>query len=154
MLTSQHIPIHSLPTEDPKDPLQSLPMELLSDPSCGLLPGSKFSDSPPLPAVYTDVTVVPEHEKQELKQTIANLEGSIHDFTRCQSTFFGVNRSLICWTWKCRRDIAAEAEAEIVGWKQKVGIKQRNWYQRYKYAGIGSHHPPFQMNKTLTLEFF
>lgn len=69
----------SLPREDLKDPLESLPMGSHSDPSCGLLPSSKFSDSPPLPTVYTDVTVVPEHEKHELKQTIANLEGLVHN---------------------------------------------------------------------------
>ncbi len=50
-----------------------------SDPSGRSLPPSRFSDSQPLPAAYTDVSVVPEHEKQELERTIANLEGSVRD---------------------------------------------------------------------------
>ena len=31
----------------------------------------------PVPALYIDVTVVPEQEKQELEQTISTLEGEI-----------------------------------------------------------------------------
>ena len=31
----------------------------------------------PVPALYTDVTVVPEQERQELEQTISTLEGEI-----------------------------------------------------------------------------
>ncbi|KAM1549563.1 hypothetical protein ACFX15_010117 [Malus domestica] len=42
------------------------------------LPSIDFSDSPPpLPTICTDVNVVPEHEKNELQQSISNLEGEI-----------------------------------------------------------------------------
>ncbi|XP_057498459.1 kinesin-like protein KIN-14U [Actinidia eriantha] len=43
----------------------------------GLLSASEMPESPPFPAVSTDVNVVPEHEKNELETKIANLEGEI-----------------------------------------------------------------------------
>ncbi|PSS24881.1 Kinesin-like protein [Actinidia chinensis var. chinensis] len=43
----------------------------------GLLSASKMPESPPFPAVFTDVNVVPQLEKKELETKIANLEGEI-----------------------------------------------------------------------------
>ncbi|XP_042516391.1 kinesin-like protein KIN-14U isoform X2 [Macadamia integrifolia] len=43
----------------------------------GFPPVSGLPISPPTPAVYMDVNVVPEHEKEELQRTILNLEGDI-----------------------------------------------------------------------------
>ncbi|OWM62996.1 hypothetical protein CDL15_Pgr020290 [Punica granatum] len=77
LASSEHIPVISLPTEDLKDPLNTPLMGSNSDPSGGFLPASRFSESQPLPAVCTDVTVIPEHEKQQLERTIANLEDEI-----------------------------------------------------------------------------
>ncbi|XP_043709890.1 kinesin-like protein KIN-14U [Telopea speciosissima] len=47
------------------------------DPFDGLPPVSELLISPPTPAVYMDVNVVPEHEKESLERTILNLEGEI-----------------------------------------------------------------------------
>ncbi|PRQ41964.1 putative minus-end-directed kinesin ATPase [Rosa chinensis] len=57
--------------------LESAPMESNPDSSDGLPPVSYLSDSPPLPATCTDVNVVPEHEKNQLQQSICSLEGEI-----------------------------------------------------------------------------
>jgi hypothetical protein len=43
----------------------------------GISPVSEFHDAPTIPAIYTDVNVVPEHEKNELKELILHLEGRI-----------------------------------------------------------------------------
>ncbi|KAK4744238.1 hypothetical protein SAY87_010550 [Trapa incisa] len=78
MLTSsEQICLISLPREDLKDPLESFPVGSPSDHSFELVPCSKLSNSQPLPAVCTDMTVSPEHEKDELKHAIANLEEEI-----------------------------------------------------------------------------
>ncbi|KAF8392541.1 hypothetical protein HHK36_022886 [Tetracentron sinense] len=59
----------------------SLPMEtplgMNPDSFEGLPLVSELLESPTTPAVYTDVNVVPEHEKKALEQTILNLEGEI-----------------------------------------------------------------------------
>nr|QWT43336.1 kinesin-like protein KIN14G [Citrullus lanatus] len=47
------------------------------DSSNGIPPTLVSSDLPPLPSVYTDVNIVPEHKKTELHQSILNLEGEI-----------------------------------------------------------------------------
>ncbi|XP_062004098.1 kinesin-like protein KIN-14U [Rosa rugosa] len=57
--------------------LESAPMESNPDSSDGLPPVSYSSDSPPLPATCTDVNVVPEQQKNQLQQSICNLEGEI-----------------------------------------------------------------------------
>lgn len=67
----------SLPFDDLTESLKSPPMELNSDSLDGYPPASESSDSAPLIHGYTDVTVVPEHEKHELEQTISDLEGEI-----------------------------------------------------------------------------
>ncbi|XP_030520776.1 kinesin-like protein KIN-14U isoform X2 [Rhodamnia argentea] len=67
----------SLPVDDLRPPLKPPPMGLNSDSLDGYPPATESSDSPPLIHGYTDVTVVPEHEKHELEQTISNLEGEI-----------------------------------------------------------------------------
>ncbi|GMN25304.1 hypothetical protein TIFTF001_000875 [Ficus carica] len=38
---------------------------------------SEMSDSPPLPTIFTDVNVIPEHDKNGLLQSMSNLEGEI-----------------------------------------------------------------------------
>lgn len=68
----EHMP---LPLDDLRESLKSPPMELNSDSLDGYPPASESSDSAPLIHGYTDVTVVPEHEKHELEQTISDLEG-------------------------------------------------------------------------------
>lgn len=68
----------SLHLEDPNGSLQlkSSPMGSNPDSLVGLPPVSDVSDSsPPLPSIYTDVNVVPEHQKNELERSISNLEG-------------------------------------------------------------------------------
>lgn len=67
----------SLPSVNVKEPLKSSPMESNPDSSDGFPPDSDLSDSPPLPTIYTDVNVVPEHEKNQLQLSISNLEGMI-----------------------------------------------------------------------------
>ncbi|XP_050384115.1 kinesin-like protein KIN-14U isoform X2 [Argentina anserina] len=52
-------------------------MESNPDPNDGLSAVSSYSESPPLPATCTDVNVVPEHENDQLQQTVCNLEGEI-----------------------------------------------------------------------------
>lgn len=47
------------------------------DSSNGIPPTLVSSDLPPLPSVYTDVNIVPEHKKTELHQSILNLEGEV-----------------------------------------------------------------------------
>lgn len=48
--------------------------EVSKSPSLDLNPDS-VDGSPPVSTVYTDVGVVPEHQKNELKHLISNLEG-------------------------------------------------------------------------------
>lgn len=67
----------SSPLDDLREPSKSTPMESHLDSLDGYAPASESSGSPHLIHGYTDVTVVPEHEKQELEQTISNLEGEI-----------------------------------------------------------------------------
>lgn len=40
----------------------------------GSLAAAEFPDSPPVSTIYTDVGVIPEHEKNEQEQLISNLE--------------------------------------------------------------------------------
>lgn len=67
----------TLPSENGIESLKSSPMGSDPDSLDGLPLASELPESPPLPAVYTDVNVIPEHEKQELEQTILNLEEEI-----------------------------------------------------------------------------
>jgi hypothetical protein len=62
----------SFPSENARESLKSPPMGSNPDSRDGLSPVS-----PSISAIYTDVNVVPEHEKNELKQIILNLEGRI-----------------------------------------------------------------------------
>lgn len=57
------------------EPLKSSPMESTLESSDGLPPVPDLPDSPPLPFICTDVNVVPEQQKNELEQSIINLEG-------------------------------------------------------------------------------
>ncbi|KAK9215317.1 hypothetical protein WN944_007322 [Citrus x changshan-huyou] len=59
------------------EPLKSSPMESTLESSDGLPPVPDLPDSPPLPFICTDVNVVPEQQKNELEQSIINLEGEI-----------------------------------------------------------------------------
>lgn len=67
----------SLVSVSAKESFQTSHMESNPDSIVGLPPVSYFSDSPPLPTICTDVNVIPEHEKNELQQSISNLEGEI-----------------------------------------------------------------------------
>ncbi|KAJ0013252.1 hypothetical protein Pint_20597 [Pistacia integerrima] len=70
----------SLHSEDAKGSLNLKSSLMGSNPDSldGLPPISDLSDSlPPLPSIYTDVNVVPEHQKTELEQSISNLEGEL-----------------------------------------------------------------------------
>jgi hypothetical protein len=67
----------SLPSENAMESLKSYPMGSSPDSLDGISPVSELHDAPTIPAIYTDVNVVPEHEKNELKQLILNLEGKI-----------------------------------------------------------------------------
>uniref|UniRef100_A0A2P2JXP8 Kinesin-like calmodulin-binding protein n=3 Tax=Rhizophora mucronata TaxID=61149 RepID=A0A2P2JXP8_RHIMU len=69
-----------LPLDNEKEPLSSHPMG--SNPDClELLQLQQVSDHLPdslsPPSIYTDVSVVPEHERNELEQSMLNLEGEI-----------------------------------------------------------------------------
>ncbi|KAJ6694205.1 hypothetical protein OIU85_004942 [Salix viminalis] len=67
----------SLPLDNVKEKLE--PMEPNQDYIDAFQLESESMDSPPLPnpTIYTDVNVVPEHEKDELEHSILNLEGEI-----------------------------------------------------------------------------
>lgn len=67
----------SLPLDNVKEKLE--PMEPNQDYIDAFQLESELTDSPPLPnsTIYTDVNVVPEHEKGELGNSISNLEGEI-----------------------------------------------------------------------------
>lgn len=67
----------SLPLDNVKEKLE--PMEPNQDYIDAFQLESELMDSPPLPnsTIYTDVNVVPEHEKGELEHSISNLEGEI-----------------------------------------------------------------------------
>lgn len=70
----------SLVSVSAKESFQTSHMESNPDSIDGLPPVSYFSDSPPLPTICTDVNVIPEHEKNELQQSISNLEGKVFEF--------------------------------------------------------------------------
>lgn len=55
---------------------KSFPLELNLDSIDGNPTASRSPESP-LVDTFTDVNVVPEHEKNQLEQTISNLEGKI-----------------------------------------------------------------------------
>lgn len=57
------------------EPLKSSPMESTIESIDGLPPVPDLPDSPRLPLICTDVNVVPEQQKNELEQSIINLEG-------------------------------------------------------------------------------
>lgn len=65
----------SLPLDNVKEKLE--PMEPNQDYIDAFQLESELMDSPALPnsTIYTDVNVVPEHEKGELGNSISNLEG-------------------------------------------------------------------------------
>ncbi|KAJ6762872.1 KINESIN-LIKE PROTEIN KIN-14D ISOFORM X1 [Salix purpurea] len=67
----------SLPLDNVKEKLE--PLEPNQDYIDAFQLESESMDSPPLPnpTIYTDVNVVPEHEKDELEHSILNLEGEI-----------------------------------------------------------------------------
>lgn len=67
----------SLPLDNVKEKLE--PLEPNQDYIDAFQLESELMDSPPLPnsTIYTDVNVVPEHEKGELGHSISNLEGEI-----------------------------------------------------------------------------
>lgn len=67
----------SLPLDNVKEKLE--PMEPNQDYIDAFQLESELMDSPPLPnsTIYTDVNVVPEHEKGELGHSISTLEGEI-----------------------------------------------------------------------------
>ncbi|KAJ6380102.1 hypothetical protein OIU76_016705 [Salix suchowensis] len=67
----------SLPLDNVKEKLE--PLEPNQDYIDAFQLESDSMDSPPLPnpTIYTDVNVVPEHEKDELEHSILNLEGEI-----------------------------------------------------------------------------
>ncbi|XP_021817557.1 kinesin-like protein KIN-14U isoform X1 [Prunus avium] len=67
----------SLVSVSAKESFHTSHMESNPDSIDRLPPVSYFSDSPPLPTICTDVNVIPEHEKNELQQSISNLEGEI-----------------------------------------------------------------------------
>ncbi|KAA8544993.1 hypothetical protein F0562_019790 [Nyssa sinensis] len=77
MVISTEIEQISLPLENGNDFLKFSPLGSNPDSLDGLPQSSELPDSPPVSALYTDVNVVPEHEKNELEQSISNLEGEI-----------------------------------------------------------------------------
>lgn len=73
-----------------EEPLEqvTLPLEMVgesvesssglnSDSVDGLPSVSELAELPQPPTVFTDVNVVPEHEKKEFEQAISNLQGKI-----------------------------------------------------------------------------
>lgn len=71
-----------------EEPLEqvTLPLEMVeesvesssglnSDSADGLPSVSEMPESPPPPTEFTDVNVVPEHEKKEFEESISNLQG-------------------------------------------------------------------------------
>ncbi|KAG7951281.1 hypothetical protein I3843_12G000200 [Carya illinoinensis] len=80
----------SLPLEDARESLKSSPMESNPDSLDGLSPVSELLNSPSIPAIYTDVNVVPEYVKNELEpldkrrrealNKILDIKGSIRVF--------------------------------------------------------------------------
>lgn len=77
MFISSEMEQISLPLDNVKEKLE--PMEPNQDYIDAFQLESELMDSPPLPnpTIYTDVNVVPEHEKDELEHSILNLEGEI-----------------------------------------------------------------------------
>ncbi|KAF5951325.1 hypothetical protein HYC85_009269 [Camellia sinensis] len=67
----------SQPLENGMESPKSSPLGSNPDSPDALLPPSEIPNPPPVPAISTDVNVVPEHEKDELERTISNLEGEI-----------------------------------------------------------------------------
>lgn len=64
-------------SDDANEPLK--PTSLNSNPdSVDAFPAAaQFPDSPNVSTIYTDVGVIPEHEKNELEQLISNLESTM-----------------------------------------------------------------------------
>ncbi|KAK3005840.1 hypothetical protein RJ639_015773 [Escallonia herrerae] len=78
----------SLPLENGRESTKSFPLDGLGSMKSsplgshlnfidGELPSFESPESPSIQASFTDVSVVPEHEKEQLEQTISNLEGEI-----------------------------------------------------------------------------
>lgn len=88
----EQIPLIS---EDVKESLKSISMGSNPDSLDGLPPVSELPDSPPLPTIYTDVNVVPEHEKNELEHSISNLEGEIAQLRLKQRSLDGKRREAL-----------------------------------------------------------
>ncbi|KAI4350030.1 hypothetical protein L6164_010558 [Bauhinia variegata] len=63
-------------SENASEDLRSSPLNLKVDSLDvdGLPPAAEFPDSQPVSTIYTDVGVIPEHEKNELQQLTSNLE--------------------------------------------------------------------------------
>ncbi|XP_028770774.1 kinesin-like protein KIN-14U [Neltuma alba] len=53
----------------------------------GSLSAAEFPDSPPVSTIYTDVGVIPEHEKNELEQLMSNLEREVKQLRNEQCVF-------------------------------------------------------------------
>ncbi|KAK4273527.1 hypothetical protein QN277_021910 [Acacia crassicarpa] len=53
----------------------------------GSLAAAEFPDSPPVSTIYTDVGVIPEHEKDEQEQLISNLEREVKQLRNEQCVF-------------------------------------------------------------------
>ncbi|KAI9098967.1 hypothetical protein K1719_024734 [Acacia pycnantha] len=53
----------------------------------GSLAAAEFPDSPPVSTIYTDVGVIPEHEKNEQEQLISNLEREVKQLRNEQCVF-------------------------------------------------------------------
>lgn len=93
--------------------LSSSPMESSNGPdSTDGLPSIDFSDSPPsLPTICTDVNVVPEHERNELQQSISNLEGKVFENFQFRVSSLGrfasgMAKSKSAYEQKCLLDLA------------------------------------------------
>ncbi|PIA44635.1 hypothetical protein AQUCO_01700315v1 [Aquilegia coerulea] len=67
----------SVPVEKVNETMEKLHPTMNMDSFDGLPLVSESPDSPPTPACYTDVNVIPEHEKKALEETVVNLEGEL-----------------------------------------------------------------------------
>lgn len=114
----------SLPSANVNESLKSSPMESNPDSLNGLPSVSDLPDSPPLPTIYTDVNVVPEHEKNELQQSISSLEGRVFEPEFQQSKLFvtfnneghSYNTNIFLpLIWFCRRNCTVEVKGKVVG---------------------------------------
>lgn len=84
----------SLPSEDVRGSLESSPLVSSPDSPHGPSPVSELLDSLSIPAICTDVNVVPEHEKNELEQSILNLEGTIFNQLELREVIVFINQAL------------------------------------------------------------